>query len=282
MPQPSLKALALAERYHLGLRTAPTFASGAGSMSNTDGASVEFSDHRDYLPGDEVRHIDWRAYARSDRLMIKRWRKETRPYLDLLIDVSASMAVHESKASMAVDLAALLTRSALADGMAVRVLQIAERPERISAEHLAGEGLEFNGRVPLTQTLPGALLQLRGGAVVMLISDFLFPHDAGPMIRSLAARSSNLALVQVLSKDDAEPEAGTALRLQDAENDTFVDVVLDKSALTRYQRRLSALTDGLRDECRRVGGRFVSIRSDRDLEKQCNEELLGAGILAME
>src|SRR5262245_39988359 len=71
------------------------------------GSSLEFRDHRDYQPGDDLRRIDWSAFARTDRLTVKLYREEISPHLDIILDGSRSMALESSaKARAAIGLAA--------------------------------------------------------------------------------------------------------------------------------------------------------------------------------
>ena len=71
------------------------------------GSSLEFKEHRDYEPGDDLRHIDWNAYARSDQLSVKLFREEVTPHVDVVVDASRSMALEASaKAQATVALAA--------------------------------------------------------------------------------------------------------------------------------------------------------------------------------
>src|SRR5262252_6991728 len=77
------------------------------------GASLEFRDHRDYQPGDDLRRIDWNAFARSDRLTIRLYREEISPHLDIVLDGSRSMALESTaKARAAIGLAAALAVAA--------------------------------------------------------------------------------------------------------------------------------------------------------------------------
>ena len=75
------------------------------------GSSLEFQDRRLYEAGDDVRHLDWRAFARTDELFVRQYREEIQPRLELLIDDSRSMAVTETKAQLAVDVAAPTSRA---------------------------------------------------------------------------------------------------------------------------------------------------------------------------
>ena len=80
------------------------------------GASIEFEEHRAYRPGDDLRHVDWRAYARTDRLDVKLFREEVAPIVDLVVDTSASMAATPAKEQALRDLVDTFVRFAARDG----------------------------------------------------------------------------------------------------------------------------------------------------------------------
>src|SRR5437764_367948 len=82
-------------RYALGL---PRLLRGQAGVAvgQRAGSSLEFRDYRDYQPGDDLRHVDWNAFARSDVLTVKLFREEVTPHLDLLVDDSRSMALEGS------------------------------------------------------------------------------------------------------------------------------------------------------------------------------------------
>src|SRR6516164_5404978 len=101
------------QRYALRLpRPTPRGATGA-AMGQRAGSSLEFKDYRDYQIGDDLRHIDWNAFARSDQLSVKLYREEITPHLDLVLDVSRSMALEDTaKARATLALAACLATAA--------------------------------------------------------------------------------------------------------------------------------------------------------------------------
>src|SRR5687767_15395300 len=88
-------------RTHLGGRVGERLGSGTGS-------SLEFQDYRPYTPGDDLRHVDWAAYARSELLAVRLYREEVAPRIDLVLDISRSMAVTEQKLRAYGELAGLL------------------------------------------------------------------------------------------------------------------------------------------------------------------------------
>src|SRR5262245_16940998 len=103
-------------RYRLGLP--PRAAGGPGAtLGRRAGSSLEFRDYREYQPGDDLRHVDWNAYARSDQLTLKLFREEVTPHLDLVLDGSRSMALEASaKEAAALGLAAFFASAAAGSG----------------------------------------------------------------------------------------------------------------------------------------------------------------------
>lgn len=279
MPSPTPEALALGERYRLGLAHEPRRGSAGERLGRGVGSSLEFQDRRGYQPGDDVRHFDWRAFARTDQLFVRQYREEVLPRLELLVDLSRSMAADARKAARAVELAAVLVGAARGSSFEVGLIGIGDRPERLDRGRFLLAGLEFEARAPLHAVLSEAGALLRPGSLRLLLSDFLSPHEAPALVRALAQRSGAFALVQLLSRFDAEPEAGEALRLVDAEDGSTVDLVLDAGACTRYSERLERLSRALEGEAARAGGPFVSLRADDSLAAGCAGALVQGGVL---
>lgn len=279
MPSPSPEAFQLAELYRLGLTEPPTRGAAGDRLGRTTGSSLEFQDRRAYVAGDDVRHIDWRAYARTDQLMVRQYREEILPRLDLLVDCSLSMDAVPGKAQATIDLVTILTLACQASGYSVRVIAMGERPEPIPFERLQVEGLEFKSRQELAVSVDQAMPLLRPGTIRVLLSDFLSPHDASALVRPIAASAGGVALIQLLGASDAEPEEGRAMRLTDSETGHFLDLVLDRRTVEGYRERLGRLEDALQTECRRAGGRFISLISSTSLADLCRTRLAAEGLL---
>src|SRR5262245_56058583 len=98
MPAPSRRVQELAERYRIALVETNLRGVLGERIGRGTGSSLEFQDRRGYASGDDVRHLDWRAYARTDQLLVRVYREEILPRIDLLVDASRSMAIDESKA----------------------------------------------------------------------------------------------------------------------------------------------------------------------------------------
>ena len=120
------------------------------------GASLEFEDRRGYSPGDDLRHVDWRALARTDELMVRVHREEIQPRLDVLLDGSRSMASEAEKAQTAVDLATLFAASGAASGFRVRLHLLGSTARSIVLDQLREDGLEYTAALPLGEALAAA------------------------------------------------------------------------------------------------------------------------------
>lgn len=215
------------------------------------GSSLEFMDFRDYVPGDDLRHVDWRAYARTDQLKVRLFREETSPSLDIVADVSASMAVTDTK------------RRALLD-----LLDAAREWTRRAGGHprrLAGGGAAFeDDEVPAFDGGPGLDLvphaRLRPRGMRMVVSDFLAPEDPGMPIRRLAAGAAHLYAIQLLDAWEADPTRDGEESLLDCEEETARrDIVLDVPTVKSYKARLARLCEAVHRAVRAVGGSYALV-----------------------
>src|SRR5262245_21899605 len=211
--RPAREALDLAQRFSLAFDRVPPRGLAGERLGRASGSSLEFQDRRTYEAGDDVRHVDWRALARSDQLMVRLWREEVLARVEILVDTSRSLAIDEPKAQLTVDLAALLAHGAREDGAQAIVVALRALPRPVSLDELTRDGLDFDDRTPFEATLRAASGLQRHGAVCVVLSDFLFPHDARALVRPLAARAGALAFVQVLASSESAPREGAAHRL---------------------------------------------------------------------
>lgn len=251
---PSVRAASsfrlVAPRTPVGGRLGERLGSGTGS-------SLEFQDYRHYTPGDDLRHVDWAAYARSDALTVRLYREEVAPRVDLVLDISRSMVVTAEKARAYGDLAALLASACTSTEADVRVVTSGaseprplHRPEEIERLLTCDDA---------QSVLEGAHLALRRRSLRVVVSDFLFPHDADSLVARLARDGAWLALVQLTLRDEAEPVAEGGWRLIDAEGRGQLDLALDEEAVRDYRARFSRLRSGLSAAARRTGARFTYV-----------------------
>jgi uncharacterized protein (DUF58 family) len=243
------------------------------------GFSVEFSEYRQYSPGDDPRYLDWRVFARSDRFFIKKFEDETNLRCYLLTDLSRSMTYGSgsyTKAEYAATLAATLAYFLYLQGDAVGLLSFDEQirdylPARHRTGHLRHIMLALeqpaSGRsTDLTAPLKRIVEVIRKRGLIVLLSDFLAPIEAlEPALISLAACGHEVIIFQVLDPAEQTFEFGPASMFEDVESGRtlFID---PNAARKDYLRKLETHCATLRNICQRLGISFNSLGTDRPLE----------------
>lgn len=243
------------------------------------GFSVEFTEYRPYTAGDDLRYLDWRVFARSDRYFIRKFEEETNLRCLLVTDQSRSMTfgtVGHSKAEYAATLAATLAYFLHGQGDAVGLLSFDERlreylPARHRAGHLRRLLLALEQPAGGTTTdLPGPLRRvveiIRKRSLLVVISDFLAPLDRlEPALLTLTAAGHEVIVFQTLDPAEIEFTLPEAALFEDVETGRtlFVDPRVGRA---EYRRKLEAHLSGLRQSCQRVGAAYHLLSTDRPLE----------------
>ncbi|HEX4999908.1 MAG TPA: DUF58 domain-containing protein [Terriglobia bacterium] len=253
----------------LGGRLGERLGAGAGS-------SLEFQDYRHYAPGDDLRHVDWAAYARSEILAVRLYREEVAPRVDLVIDVSRSMAVTEFKQRAYGAIAALMACASASLETDLRVITSgATEPVPLHRpEDIAGF-LDCGGKF---SALEEPHLALRRRSLRVAISDFLFPHDPDALVSRLARDGASLSVIQFTLGEEADPAVEGGRRLIDSEDDAEVDLVIDAGAVREYRERFGRLRAGLARASRRAGAAYIHVTAETSL-REAARAMSRAGIL---
>lgn len=250
-----------AARYALAApRRAPQGTAGA-QLGRLAGQSLEFMDHREYQPGDDLRRLDWAAYARTDKLVVKLYRQEVCPHLDLLVDGSRSMAL-AGKRRAAVALAAALATAAANAGHTHRVYLTGAgcRPVAHGAEPPAAwQGFEFDSAETPPQSFRLLPPAWRPWAVRALVSDLLWLGDPLELLTSMAERAAAVYVVQLLAAEDLDPPPRGNLRLVDSESGAAEELFVDEAAVARYRNNLQRHQDNWQQAARKVGAVLVPL-----------------------
>ena len=240
------------------------------------GASLEFQDYRTYAPGDDLRHVDWAAYARSELLTVRLYREEVAPRVDLAIDVSRSMAISQAKQRASSELSALLACACASTVADCRVITSpGAPPEPLPVPEHVERFLTFDVN---ESAFEGGPLLFRRRSVRIVVSDFLFPHDADALVSRLARESAWLAIVQLTLPEEAEPAAEGGRRLIDVEGRGEMDMVIDEAAVRDYRERFVRLRLGLSRAARRVGAPFAHLVAGTPLREMARA-LAAAGVV---
>ena len=232
------------------------------------GQSVEFADYRNYAAGDDLRQLDWNAYARLEKLFVKLFVEEEDVTVHLLVDASRSMDYGEpNKLDAARRAAAALGYLGLASMDRVSVAFLGDgaatgmRPMR--GKRRALELFQFLA-TPRTERLTGLAARMRGTGPLLLISDLMDPGylDA---LRDLAGTRCQLSVLHLLAPDEIEPVVPPDARLVDNETGQAVEVSGDDDLIERYRARLAEWQDEIASFVSRRGGAYVQVPSDLDL-----------------
>jgi uncharacterized protein (DUF58 family) len=271
----------------------PVVGPSAGPRRSTvRGSSVEFADFRDYRPGDDIRRVDWNAYARLDRLFLRLYMAEQMTTVTLFLDHSPSMRFGEpSKALTAARLAAIFSYVALSNDDHLAVVgwgdkidhQLPRRSGKRSIPQVWRSIAEVMA-TPATATDFGALrdygLYRRRPGLGIVLSDFLSDSDWRAGLRALRGSGLEVSAVQVLAPDELEPQLRGDWALRDVETGSEAEVTISPRVLRRYKGELAAHTAALREFTRRQGISFVQIVSDVSIGDQMLRHLRAVGVVA--
>jgi uncharacterized protein (DUF58 family) len=287
---PDSRTRALLDRYALSSRV---LSHDAGDrMAREAGQSVEFHDFRQYQPGDELRHVDWRAYARTGRLYTKLHQAERTIRLHLLLDTSGSMQLF-GKLEFMKRLGQLLIYVAQRDSRsqvhsfsgrhsrpALGVRAIADAWDFIAS--LSGTGNGAAGLLPV-EAIRNFALQVppgQGASLLLIISDLLDPAPLRPALAALRARGFDATFLQVMAPEDLEPDEAL-LELQDSETDLKLQA--GPAEVRAYRSAVRAFNERTRAAILQAGYRHqpftVPPASGADLEQQALASLLRSGII---
>ncbi|MBA3312139.1 MAG: DUF58 domain-containing protein [Planctomycetota bacterium] len=273
----------IVSRYRLGLPKLPSLGRSGELLGRGVGSSLEFQEHREYRPGDDLRHLDWAAYGRSDALMLRLFREEISPKTQILLDASRSMtAGGGAKSNVARQLATVFALLSAGLGGSPQVIPLdGSRPPRAfgMSELDRLSSLTFETAVSIADLATDGGIPPGKRAVRLVISDFLFPHDPERLVRRLAGDVTALWMIQTLAAFEADPLPLGGRKLIDAETGDESNLVLDRRTIAAYRERLTTLQQGLSRQCRRFHATFVTVVADRGLEAVCREELCAAELL---
>jgi uncharacterized protein (DUF58 family) len=259
--------------------------------SKRKGQSVEFSDFRNYVPGDDLRFIDWNLYARLDKLFLKLFLEEEDLHFYALIDASASMDFGEpvTKLQYAKQLAAALGFVGLCRADRVKVEQLGAA-RRHPGPVLRGrksmwqmfdylEAIEPGQNVPLAAGIKEFCLRASGKGILVLITDLMDKSGYDQALRMLLSQSMDVYVIQVLSREELDPDVKGDLKLVDVEDQDIAEITVSRPLLDRYQRTLAAFVDGAREFCTRRGMSYVMASTETPVETLVSSYLRKRGLV---
>jgi uncharacterized protein (DUF58 family) len=262
-----LTARRVVEGFLAGMHRSPYF-----------GQSVEFRQHRQYAPGDEIRHVDWKVYARQDKLHIKQYEAETNLRLHLLVDRSGSMAYGDGEtnkfdysASLAACLGYLALRQQDATGLftfdtKVRdILPAKSNRQQLSRMLQLLEGVGAEGRTDLPKVAREVTQAIARRGLIVIVTDLLGIDDWVEGLRVMRSRGHDVVLFHVLHDDELDFNFSGATRFEGLEQADFLNC--NPRALREgYLEALNAFLDDTRKACGRLSIDYMLVRTSDPLD----------------
>lgn len=258
--------------------------------SKRKGQSVEFADFRNYVPGDDIRFIDWNLYARLDKLFLKLFLEEEDLHFYALIDTSASMDFGDpTKLQYAKQLAAALGFIGLcrADRVKIEALGASRKNP---APALRGRSsmwrmldylnsIEPGDNIPLAQGVKDFCLRNSGQGILVLITDLMDKAGYESALRFLLAQNIDVYVIHVLSQAEIEPDVTGDLRLVDCEDADVAEITVSRPLLNRYKSTLATFIDGAKEYCTRRGMSYLMTSTDTPVEQLVSNYLRQRGLV---
>ncbi len=257
--------------------------------SRRKGQSVEFADFRNYVPGDDLRFVDWNLYARLDKLFLKLFLEEEDLHVYFLVDASPSMDFGEpTKFFTAKQVAASLGFVGMCRGDRVKIEflgQVNKTSPLLRGRSQLWRMTDFVQSVQptevfnLTDAVKRFCLRTSGRGIVVLLSDLMDKNGYESALRLLVAQQMDVFVLQILSKEEMEPELAGDLKLVDCEDEDEAEISVSNAVIKRYKATLAAYVDQARKFCAQRDMTYLLARSDQGAEVLVGQYLRERGLV---
>ncbi len=260
------------------------------------GQTVEFADYREYQLGDDIRRIDWNLYSRFEKYFIRLFTDERQMDVQIFLDCSASMGKeNRGKAAYAVSVAAALGFLSVHNMDKVSFKLIKEGAVEDPFGTIIGkntffraisilENIDFSEDADISEAVTSCVTTGSNNGLSVIISDFLTRKDWKKAIDYLTYKKRQVLVLQLLSPDEVDPAYSGRVNLIDVESGDIGDPRNMKLRITRslqlaYQEALRDLKADIKSFCTSRGADFISVTTDKPIERMLFGELLKAGIM---
>ena len=266
------------DRMRLSVRPRATANRQGSHRSPPKAQGVEFAEHRPYVAGDDVRHIDWKAFARHGQLVIRSFEEERDAFVHVLLDVTGSMSRGTpSKIEVAQKLAASFAYVGMRQFDRARVVPFADDLDELplavrGAQDLPAlekllEAAEAAGPTNFAASVRALAARGTPRGLVIVITDVMSPEGWDEGFRHLGAMGHELRVVRVGCAEDLSPSFTGELELHDAETGERVRLRVTKALLERYRAEVKKHLEAAREACGRAGGRWIEVDVEMPMER---------------
>lgn len=252
------------------------------------GSSVEFAQHRDYTPGDEIRHIDWKVYARTDRYHVKQFEEETNLRATLVLDSSTSMdyrgehsplSKREVASIIAASIASLLLRQRDAVGLATFDNGVRRYiPPASTSAHLkllldTLDQIESKPKTGIDTTFHDLAERLKRRGLLIILSDLF--ADPKTVLRGLSHfrhSKHEVILFHILDRDEMEFPFNNTTRFEGMEGEESI-LAEPKALQQAYLESFEEFTSTLVHGCRELGMDYHQVCTDQPIDQMLSAYL---------
>jgi uncharacterized protein (DUF58 family) len=245
--------------------------------SRRKGESAEFADYRNYVSGDDIRHVDWNIYARLDRLFLKLFLEEEELNVSIIVDVSGSMDTGDpSKERYARRVAAAVGYIGLCNYDRVNLYAYADglvsshiglRSRRVLPQMLKFlEDTPLGGPSKFVSAARQFAMRHTQKGVCLVISDLLDKSGFEQGLPFLLGRNLDIYVLQVLSPQELEPDLTGDLKLVDCEDEDIAEITVSKLLLDKYKSNLQAYCESIRAYCNGRGINYMLASTSHPFE----------------
>ena len=261
------------DRFHLALKKNSTEIEEGEQQSFSTGQGMIFEDHKKYIPGDDIRKMDWKAYARTGDLFVKRFEEEKSVTVHVLVDRSSSMDfgnVNKYDYSAKLGLATAQMVSNTNDRFRYAVFS-----ETVTDISHARRKPNLGDMVETLNSLrktPESLIErcvteyskrIENESAVIIISDFLVePEKVEQAVKRL--QGTDVILVNTLSGEELNPDMRGDKILLDPESDSRLRTYLSKKTRNQYQEELKEHTEAIEQAAEKYGAKYVKVSTEDD------------------
>ena len=264
---------------------------GGNHQTKNFGSSCEFADYRDYVPGDDISKIDWNVYARFDKLYQKLYLDERQMHTKIYIDASRSMQ-HNSleKSEQAIKLAAAFAYLSVSEMDKVSIYAIHGNQVDEVISGMVGKDsylnyinklneIDFDSTAVISEAILTSKIGM-GDGYSILISDFLTDEDYERAIDKFAEKKRDVLCIQVLSRDELNPQFRGKMHLFDSENIAdFFRKKIDKERVRAYKEALKFVIDRIKNYCESRGGHYMLVPAHEKLFNVFFGNMVDMGVL---
>lgn len=238
-----------------------------------------FSDHRPYVRGDDVRYVDWNAYARQGHMLVKLGDAEQNVEVHLLLDTSRSMAWGQPpKLRAAQQLVGALGYLSLSHSDRLRVVPFGSATQTMFGP-VQGKGrlvelfryietISLEQRTHLSSVLRHYAQNHPRGGILVLCSDLLTAESLGEGLQSLPPPRWQVLVLHLLDPRELRPDLRGPLELEDSETGQRLPLTLDAATLATYRQRVHAWQERIALTCARRGATYARLLTTWPLERK--------------